>query len=64
MTEFFETQADMYFFRIVTESMEDIVAGTTRQSPRSRLSYKSVYLSERGDVLQYKGNTAEMAEHE
>lgn len=30
MTEFFDSQVDMYFFRVVTESMEDIIAGTSR----------------------------------
>ena len=31
---------------------------------RPRHSHKSIYLSEQGDVMQYKGNTADMAEHE
>ena len=30
MTEFFETNADMYIFRIVTDSVEDLVSGTGR----------------------------------
>ena len=30
MTDFFETNADIYIFRIVADTMEDLVSGTAR----------------------------------
>ena len=64
MTDFFDTHADIYVFRIVTNSPEELLTGTSRSSAVSRMSHKSVYLSESGDVMQYKGNSADMAEHD
>ena len=64
MTDFFETNADIYVFRIVAPHPDELLSGRAKTSTGSRMSHRSVYLSEYGDVMQYQGNTADMAEHD
>ena len=68
MTQFFDEHADIYVFRVVASTPEQILAGAHAGAPRksggSRLSHKSVFLSEKGDVIQYRGNTEDMAAHD
>ena len=67
MTQFFDEHADIYVFRVVAPTPERILAGAHAGAPRksgSRLSQKSVFLSEKGDVIQYRGNSEDMAAHD
>ena len=57
MTHFMENDADMLVFRVVSS---DPSQGTSS----SRFNYKAVYLSPKGDVVQYRGSTEELKEHD
>ena len=64
MTHFFEEIADIYIFRIVAVPPEQLYADSWSGSS-SQNNQKSIFLSnDRGDVIQYKGNHENQAEHE
>ena len=59
MTRFFEEEADIFVYRIISDSPEQMLSMSgnyTNRHTRSLLSHKVIYLSPFGDVVQYKGN--------
>ena len=59
MTRFFEEEADIFVYRIISDSPEQrfyMNGNYSNRHSRSLLSHKVIYLSPNGDIVQYKGN--------
>ena len=68
MTRFFEEEADIFVYRIISDSPEQMLSMNGEyksRHTRSVLTHKVIYLSPLGDIVQYKGNNqVEYQEHE
>ena len=65
ITNFFETEADIYVLRIVSDTPDRILEKRNKGGYNSGRNQKTVFLSPAGDVSSYKGSSNyEMQEHE